>query len=132
MKKICMIILSIVLVGCASRVPLTRDTKIGNLYAANTILIIEETFYDGKDSLPRGTYFPESSYYEGYIRYRSPSGVQISDLIFSNVYQCVGGIAVSQKSPYTDYHMYAYNCQGDPGFTVTIPKKVKFRIINTQ
>ena len=118
------------LAGCLSFLgPITKDHKILGQTLTDTILIVEEDFADGSTFVPAGVYRPDSTFSRGVANYagNQPISVKLMGIMSR---QCMGGVSADFDAPLEKYRLFLYNCGGERVITYSIPKKLKFRIIN--
>ncbi len=118
------------LAGCLSFLgPINKDHKILGQPLIDTVLIVEEDYSDESTFVPAGVYLPDSAFSRGVANYlgSKPISVKLMGLMSR---QCMGGVSADFDAPLKEYKLFLYYCGGEQVITYSIPKKLKFRIVN--
>ncbi len=124
------ILVPLVLTGCLSFLgPIDKEHRILGWSLSDTVLILDENYTDDSTFIPAGVYLPDSTFSRGVANYlgNKPISVKLAGLIRR---QCTGGISTDFDAPFREYRVFLYDCGGERVITYSIPKKLKFRIIN--
>jgi hypothetical protein len=130
-KILLAIFVSAMLSACAMTVPIKQTSRILEMKASETVLVVLED-YNGKGNIiPKGIYYPTNEISNGYLEYSSGKPLRVKEGVFALYAEdvCVGGIGVNFKKPYSDYALFVDNCNGEPALRINIPKTLKFKIM---
>jgi len=129
-RKCLMMVPVVMLSGCLGFLaPITKDHKILGQQLTETVLIVDEDYSDESTFVPAGTYVPDSTFSNGLANYLGVKPISVKLMGFMSR-QCYGGVSVDLDSPVKEYKLFLYFCGGERVITYSIPKKLKFRIVD--
>ncbi len=129
-RKFLVLVSVVILSGCLGFLaPITKDHRILGHQLTETVLIVDEDYSDGSTFVPAGSYVPDSTFSNGLANYLGAKPISVKLMGFMSR-QCYGGVSVDLDAPAKEYKLFLYFCGGERVITYSIPKKLKFRIVD--